>query len=207
MPRRIDYYFSLASPWSYLGHAEFIRIASENGAGVNYKPVALGKVFPETGGLPLAKRHPARQAYRLVELQRWREKRKIGLKLAPKFWPFDQTLADQLIIALAASGAAVESFLPYAFAAVFDHERNLADETVLSALLGEAKLDAAALLARAKSEATKNEYTRFGEEAIAAGVFGAPSYVLDGEIFWGQDRLSLLEEALKSGRAPYLSAV
>ena len=155
MPRRIDYYFSLASPWSYLGHAEFIRIASENGAGVNYKPVALGKVFPETGGLPLAKRHPARQAYRLVELQRWREKRKIGLKLAPKFWPFDQTLADQLIIALAASGAAVESFLPYAFAAVFDHERNLADETVLSALLGEAKLDAAALLARAKARLRK----------------------------------------------------
>ena len=82
MPRIIDYYFSLVSPWAYIGHAPFMEIARRHGVEVNYKPVFLGRVFAETGGLPLAQRHPARQRYRIVELQRWRERRGLSFNIA-----------------------------------------------------------------------------------------------------------------------------
>jgi 2-hydroxychromene-2-carboxylate isomerase len=75
MARSIDYYFSLVSPWAYIGHVTFMDVTQSRGLTVNFKPISLASVFPETGGLPLAKRAPARQRYRILELQRWREKR------------------------------------------------------------------------------------------------------------------------------------
>ena len=104
MSRTIDYYFSLASPWAYIGHAPFMDIARRHGLDVNYKPVFLGRVFAETGGLPLTKRHPARQRYRIVNLQRWRDKRGLDFNLHPKHWPFDATLADRFVIAIEMAG-------------------------------------------------------------------------------------------------------
>src|SRR5438105_15729962 len=87
MPRSIDYWFTLASPWAFLGHQAFLDLAKAQNVTVRYKPVPLGEVFPHTGGLPLPKRHPARQRYRILELQRWREARGIALKIHPKHWP------------------------------------------------------------------------------------------------------------------------
>ena len=84
MPRTIDYYFSLHSPWTYLGHATFLDIAARHGCRIVYRPVPLRAVFDETGGLPLPKRHPVRQRYRLMDLQRWRERRGVKLVLQPK---------------------------------------------------------------------------------------------------------------------------
>jgi 2-hydroxychromene-2-carboxylate isomerase len=202
MPRPIDYYFSCISPWAYLGHADFMAVAQKHALTIAYKPLPLGRLFPETGGLPLSKRHPARQSYRFVELQRWREKRGLDLKLQPKFWPFDPTLADRLVIAMAAQNT-VENFLPQAFAAVFAGEQNLADEEVVATLLAKAGLDAKKLIAAAKSDATAAAYDANLAEGMACGVFGSPSYVLDGEIFWGQDRISNLDEALTSHRKAY----
>jgi 2-hydroxychromene-2-carboxylate isomerase len=72
-----------------------MAIAGEHGLAVNHKPVFLGRVFAETGGLPLPQRHPARQRYRLVELQRWRDKRGLSFRLQPRHWPFDVNLADR----------------------------------------------------------------------------------------------------------------
>ncbi|HEX2135940.1 MAG TPA: DsbA family protein, partial [Microvirga sp.] len=86
MPRPIDYYFSLVSPWAYIGHAPFMDIARRHGLAINYKPVSLGRVFTETGGLPLPQRHPVRQRYRLVELQRWRDRRRLSFNIHPKHW-------------------------------------------------------------------------------------------------------------------------
>ena len=77
MPRTIDYWFSLVSPWAFLGHQAFLDLAKQHGVTVTFKPVELSEVFPHTGGLPLPKRHPARQRYRILELQRWREARGI----------------------------------------------------------------------------------------------------------------------------------
>ena len=207
MSRRVDYYYSLVSPWSCLGHRDFIAVARKHGVDVRYRPVALSKVFPQSGGLPLAKRHALRQAYRLVELQRWRERRGIPLHLHPKFWPFDPGLADRIVIALAEQGQDIEAFLPRAFAGVFVEERDLADEAVLAGLLAEAGIAPGPVLDAAKSDACEALYAANAAAALEAGVFGAPSYVLDGEIFWGQDRIESLDMALTSARQPYRADV
>src|SRR4051794_41508251 len=116
MPRTIDYWFSLASPWAFLGHQAFLDLAKQHGVTVHYKPVSLGEVFPETGGLPLPKRHPARQKYRILELQRWREARGVALKISPKRWPFPATTANRTIVAGAPVRAHSGPYTPRAFA-------------------------------------------------------------------------------------------
>lgn len=203
MPRTVDYYFSVVSPWAYIGHGPFMDIAKRHGLAVNYKPVFLGEVFDKTGGLPLPKRHPTRQRYRMLELQRWRERRKMNFHLQPKHWPFDVKLADRLVIAIVNAGREPDAFLGCAFAAIWEAEQDLGDEAVLATLLRDASLDPTALFAAARGSATEVVYALNLENAIAAGVFGSPSYVVDGEVFWGQDRLDLLDAMLQSGRKPY----
>jgi 2-hydroxychromene-2-carboxylate isomerase len=205
MSRRIDYYFSLVSPWAYIGHRHLIDIAGRRDAKIAYKPVLLNDVFSETGGLPLARRHPARQAYRTVELQRWREKRKLAFHLWPKYWPYDADLANCMVLALVAAGADPAAFVQKAFEGIWEREENLADENVLAELLREAGFNPTNLFAGANSPAIRAAYEDNRLEAIKIGVFGAPSYVLDGEIFWGQDRLDLLADALESGRGPFMA--
>jgi 2-hydroxychromene-2-carboxylate isomerase len=203
MPRAIDYYFTIASPWAYLGHELFLATAARYGATVNYKPMPILDVFEATGSLPLPKRPPARQRYRFVEMQRWRDKRGLPLNLKPAHAPFDATLVNSTIIALAASGRDPGPFAYSAFRGSWAEEKNLADEAVIAALLTAAGFDAAATLAAARSAATAATLAANGRDAIAADVFGAPGYVIDGEVFWGQDRLELLDDALASGRGPY----
>ena len=207
MPRAVDYYFSLSSPWSYIGHAPFMDIVRRHGLAVNHKPVFLGRVFAETGGLPVNQRHPARQRYRLVDLQRWRDKRGLRFNLKPKHWPFDPTLADRFVIAIVIAGQDPDAFLHRAFPAVWEDERNLDDPLVLAELADQAGLDSTALMKTAQGTATEAFYALNLESAVAADVFGSPSYVLDGEVFWGQDRLDLLADALASGREPYRANV
>ena len=207
MSRAIDYYFSLVSPWAYIGHAPFMEMARRHGLAVNYKPVFLGRVFAETGGLPLAQRHPARQRYRLVELQRWRDRRGLSFNIQPKFWPFDVTLADRFVVAIQAKHGDPDPFLRKAFAAVWEEERNLADPLVIAELAEQTGLDSAALMDMANGSTTEVLYALNLENAVDGGVFGSPAYVLAGEVFWGQDRLDLLDDALTSRRAPYTHEV
>jgi 2-hydroxychromene-2-carboxylate isomerase len=203
MPRHMDYYFSLVSPWAYIGHRLLMDIARRRDVEVAYRPVNLPKVFEDTGGLPLAKRHPARQRYRICELQRWREKRGLALRLHPKFWPFDAEPGDRFVIAACAAGFDPGRFLGDAFAAIWEHERNLGDPATLIEIGTKAGLPALALIEVARDDATAATYSRNVRDAIAADAFGSPCFVLDGEVFWGQDRLELLDDALASGRRPY----
>jgi 2-hydroxychromene-2-carboxylate isomerase len=205
MASNIDYYFSMASPWAYIGHVPFMEIVRRHDATVTFKPVSLGNVFSETGGLPFAKRHPARQRYRILELQRWREKRGLKFNLHPQFWPLNPELADRFVVAVIAAGHDPDPFLRRAFAAVWEGEKNLADEATLIGLADAVKLPGAMLLADAKREESKVKYAQNIKEAIAIEVIGSPGYVLDGEVFWGQDRLDLLADALQCGRKPYRS--
>ncbi|GLS18422.1 2-hydroxychromene-2-carboxylate isomerase [Labrys miyagiensis] len=178
-------------------------MAQRHGLGVRVKPVLLGNVFAETGGPVLAKRHPARQRYRLVELQRWRDNLGLSFHLRSRHWPFDPALADRLIIAIERSGGDALGFFARASSAFWEKQENLADEATLQRLADEEGLDGSALLAQAQSEATAETYRQNLQDAVTADVFGSPAYVLDGEVFWGQDRLGLLEEALISGRPPF----
>ena len=198
MPHTIDYYFAPQSPYAYLGHARFEAIARAAGATVRVLPVDLGgKVFPVSGGLPLAKRAPQRLAYRLLELKRFSEWLDVELNPQPKYFPVSGDDAAKLIIAVdMKDGAAAAMKLTGAvMRAVWAAERNIADETVLVALLAEQGLSAARL-EEAHSQAVHERYEADSQLAIDAGVFGAPSYVIDGEIFWGQDRLDFVQRRL-----------
>ncbi len=203
MPRIIDYYFSLHSPWTYLGHATFLDIAARQDCAIVYRPVPLRAVFDETGGLPLPKRHPVRQRYRVMDLQRWRERRGVKLVLQPKHFPFDPSLADRFLIAIVQAGGDPGLFMGEIMAGVWSRDEDMTQPEAVARVARACGFDAQSLALAAQSEAVIGTYEGTIAAAVAAGVFGAPSYVLDGEVFWGQDRLELLDSALASGRAPF----
>lgn len=207
MARQIDYYFSLVSPWAYIGHDLFMGVARKHGVSVNHKPVVLGELFAETGGLPLGKRHPVRQRYRMLELQRWREKRGLNFHLKPDNWPYNARIADGVVLALLANGQDPDAFMRLAYAASWEKQLNVGDAAVVAKLADEAGLPGAKLVEQSASDAIGKLYERNREDAIAADVFGSPAYVLDGEVFWGQDRIELLADALASKRTAYKHAV
>ena len=198
MGRTVDYYFAPQSPWAYLGHQRLADIARRTGAGIRVMPMDLGgKVFPISGGLPLGQRAPQRQAYRLVELQRFSEQLGAPLHLKPRYFPVGGDDAARLIIAadLAAGAEAAMRVAGAVLSACWAQERNIADEKVLAELLTEQDLPAT-VLDKSHSQAVQERYDAYTQAAIDAGVFGAPSYVIDGELFWGQDRLDFVERAL-----------
>ncbi|HEY8332515.1 MAG TPA: 2-hydroxychromene-2-carboxylate isomerase [Tardiphaga sp.] len=207
MSREIDYYFSLPSPWAYIGHKLFRDLVTTYDLKVNHKPVFLGELFAETGGLPLGKRHPVRQRYRMLELQRWRAKRGLDFHLQPKHWPFDARLPDGVVVAAIEAGFDPDALLRRAFPAVWEEQLDLSDPAVLTKLADESGLPGLQLVERAGSDAIGAIYEQNRQDALAADVFGSPAYVLGGEVFWGQDRIELLADALKSGRAPYRAEV
>lgn len=193
----IDYFFSPQSPWTYLGHRRFADIARAAGATVRLRPMDLGKVFPVSGGLPMPKRAPQRQAYRLVELKRFAEHLQMPLELKPKYFPVAGDAAARLIVATdrQAGADAAMAITEALLRAVWVEQRDIADEATLAALLREGSLPAE-LLAASQSPDVQQRYDAHTQAAIDAGVFGAPSYVVDGEIFWGQDRLDFLQRRL-----------
>jgi 2-hydroxychromene-2-carboxylate isomerase len=199
VPVTVDYYMTLNSPWTYLGSALFAEIATRNGVTVNIKPCKFGRIFAQTGGLPLPKRSPQRRAYRMMELKRWREVRGIPVTLEPKHFPCDDTVATRLVIAAKLQDKDAHKLSLELARALWEREETLADPAPVSAAAKRAGLDAAELRAGGPSDDELDAlHEQFTMEALAAGVFGAPSFVLpSGEIFWGQDRLELLERALK----------
>lgn len=199
MSRTVDYYFAPQSPWTYLGHARFAAIAAAAGATVRVRPVDLGSVFPISGGLPLGKRAPQRQAYRLVELARFSQHLGLPMHVKPKFFPVAGDDAARLIIAVDQHDGvdAAMRMCAAVFAAVWVDQRNIGDPAVLEALVAECGLPAQRA-DQSLSQAVQELYESYTQQAIDAQVFGAPSYVIDGEIFWGQDRLDFVERALRS---------
>jgi 2-hydroxychromene-2-carboxylate isomerase len=195
--KSVDYYFTAMSPWAYFGHDRFVAIAARHGAAIALKPIDYAKVFPVSGGLPLAKRAPQRQAYRLVELARWRDHLGIPLNLQPKFGAASGDLAATWILAAAERGVAPALALAGAIMrSRWVEDRDIADSITLAAIAGASGQDAAALAARAGSSEIAARYDALTQEAIDRQVFGAPTYVYRDELFWGQDRLDFLDRKL-----------
>jgi len=199
MPLKIDYYFAPQSPWTYLGHQRLADIARTAGATVTLLPIDLGKVFPVSGGLPLPQRAPQRQAYRLLELKRFSEWLKLPLNLHPKYFPVSGDAAARLVhaadvqhgtdAAMRLAGATLK--------AVWADELNINDSPTLLNLVQRCGLPAEVMDA-AQAPAVQARYDAATQQAIDAGVFGAPSFVIDGELFWGQDRLDFVERKLQT---------
>jgi 2-hydroxychromene-2-carboxylate isomerase len=185
----IDYYFSTISPFAYLAGTRLEKIAAQQGADITYKPFDIMQVFARTGGTAPADRHPSRMEYRAQELTRQAKKLGLALNLKPAFWPCNAAPAAYAIIAAQAKGGGDLGGLVHGLMrACWAEERDISsDEVVRDCLVAhgfDAGLADSGLLMGAET------YGRNLEEAVAAGVFGSPFYVVEGgQRFWGQDRL------------------
>ena len=194
--KTIRYWFAPQSPWTYFGHERLCEMAGRHGAAIEPRPVDFNRVFAASGGLPLPQRAKQRQAYRLVELQRWSTHLGIPLNVHPKHFPVAGDEASLLILT-AAQQHGDEAAIRLAGAlmrAVWAEERDIADAATLQAIAGECGFDGAALAGA--RETARPLYEQYTQQAIDAGVFGAPWYEFRGEPFWGQDRLDFLDRAL-----------
>lgn len=198
MAKHVDYYVSLNSPWTYLGSMRFDAMAKKYGAHVSIWPVDFGSVFAVSGGLPLPKRAPQRQAYRMMELKRWRDHLGVPLTLEPKFFPANEVLASKCVIALREFGRMPDAIkLAHAvLRALWAEEKDTGDPTTLRAIIAGCGLDADLVMKSAEAPGMAEKRESYTKYAIDQGVFGAPSYVIDREIFWGQDRLDFVERKL-----------
>jgi len=199
---RLSYYFTMASPWTWLGHDEAMALCRQHGVAVDILPVDLAEVFSISGGLPLPQRAPQRRAYRLVELQRWRARRGADLNLHPKHFPAPADKANCMAVAAVMGGLDAAALARALMRGVWAEDRNIGDDGDLRAIADAAGFDGAALLAEAGDAAVQDRYRAQTEQAKAAGVFGAPTYVWRGEPFWGQDRLDFLARALAGETEP-----
>jgi 2-hydroxychromene-2-carboxylate isomerase len=197
MPKVCEYFFAPHSPWAYLGHARLAALVRQYGVQVEIKPCDLGKVFSISGGLPLPKRAPQRQAYRLIELKRWSEFLGLPLNLQPKFFPVPPDLAAKFIIAaqLAHGTNTALDLTGAVMKALWAEDKNISDADTLAGIAAAFELDGRALVKSAETASVQTEYDRFTDQAMAGNVFGSPWYVVDGEPYWGQDRLDFVERA------------
>jgi carboxymethylenebutenolidase len=194
----IDYYCSLNSPWAYLGSARIEALAARHNATLAIFPVDFSLIFPASGGLPLPKRSPQRQAYRLQELRRWRDHLGVPLQLQPKCFPMNEPVVAHAVIALReAQGQAPAIALAHRIMrSIWAEDRDPADPATFAELARDVGLDGAALLEAGADPRWAERRKADSEAALARGVFGAPSYVIGEEIFWGQDRLDFVERHL-----------
>ena len=199
MSKVCEYYFAPQSPWCYLGHQRLLELAKKYAVKIDVKPVDLGKVLSVSGGLPLAKRSPQRQAYRLVELQRWSDALQLPMHLQPTFFPVGGDAAALMIIAaqLAHGSDAALTLTGAIMRAVWAEQKNIVDADTLAGIAFNCELDGKALLKSSETASAQAEYDRFTNEMIAANGFGVPWFAYQGESYWGQDRLDFLEKAFQ----------
>lgn len=191
----IDYYLFPLSPFSYLAGLGLEETAARHGAGIRYKPFDLMRVFKETGTPPVKDRHPSRQKYRLADIARIAEMNGMPVNLQPRHWPTNPVPGAAAVINAQAAGGGETGRLVHALLrAVWAEDRDIAEDAVIRDCLAATGFDPA--LADKGMLAAVETYERNTDEALARGVFGAPSYLLDDEVFWGQDRLPHLDAAL-----------
>lgn len=198
----VEYFFSFISLWSYIGSLVFQDIVRRHDVVVDFKPVDLMAVFAAAGGKPVRQRPVPRQAYRIVEMQRWKAIRGIPLVTWPKFYPANPSLGHRMLLAALREGREVTAFAHAGLKAVWADELDVADSDTLVRLADSSGLDGRSLLAQAGNPDLVAREADLTREAIERQVFGAPFYVYRGEPFWGQDRLDHLEQAIVSGRPP-----
>ncbi len=201
MPLHIDYYASLNSPWTHLGAARIEALAIAHAATLRIYPVDFGEIFAGSGGLPLPRRSPQRQAYRLQELARWRDRLGIPINVQPKHFPSAEMPAAACVIGLrqtVGDGPAIK-LAHRVLKAVWQEEKNTGDLDTLAGLIRDIGLNADAVLKLGADPQWSAMREADTKAALARGVFGAPSYVIGDDIFWGQDRLEFVERRLARG--------
>lgn len=193
----VEYFMSPGSPWSFMGHQRFIEIVNKFNVNVNMYPVNYGEIFPLSGGVPVSKRPIQRQKIRLQELKRWGDFLKINLNLEPKYFPSKSLLPSLIIIASKRKNInQAFNLANNIMNALWVEDLDIDNEDVLINILKKMELNVEDILKCAKSEECTNIMKSSTKFAIEKGVFGAPTYIINDQIYWGQDRLDFVERHL-----------
>ena len=204
----LDCYYSLSSPWAYFGGPQLQDIVRRHHLRLTLKPYDFQAVVPQTGGIPLKSRPEPRRSYHALELSRWREHLGMPLNLEPKHYPKAapkdpdwNKYAGWMVIAAQLQGLDAQTLSHALLRALWAEERDTSKAAVRIAVAEENGYDGASLQALEQTAETQATYRANSAEAVEKGVFGAPTFILDGERFWGQDRLAFLDRALERLRA------
>ena len=193
--KQISYYFSVLSPFSYLAGNRLEKMAKANNASIIYKPMDIMTLFKHTGGLPPKDRHKSRQAYRIMDLERVRIVNKLPLNLKPKFWPANPVPASCAIISATKDEGNIGDLVHSILACCWAEDKDIAEPKIVQECLFRAGFNNIDMKKNQKQ--SEDIFHANTQSAIQSNVFGAPTYVIDDQIFWGQDRLGHLEAYLK----------
>lgn len=188
----IEYYYAPISGFAYLGEQRLVEIAARGGAEVTFYPVDIAAVFAAAGTVPPFKQSEARLAYRFMDLKRQAERLGLAINPKPKFWPVPAALPGKVILSAKPLGIDPHLVSFALFEAIYAKELDLSDPETVASLIQGLPIDGDALLQEAATQAAQERFEAATEAAIAQGVFGSPTYILDGEMFFGQDRLDML---------------
>lgn len=199
MPAPIEFWFDFSSPYSYLASEKIEELAARHGRTVAFKPTLLGVIFRTTGGVPLTELVPPKASYFALDFER--SARYAGVPFRhPSVFPIASVNAARAFLWLQQRDEALAvRFLHAAFRAYFAQDRNLAEPEALGTVATEVGVDPVQLARGVQEPATKDRLKALVDESIARGVFGAPTIFVDGEMFWGHDRLPQVERWLASG--------
>lgn len=193
----IEFYFDLGSPAAYLAHARLHRVASATGAGIIWRPVLLGGLFKATGNTsPLAV--PAKREHFLRDMERWAQRYSLPLRF-PEHFPIDSLRLMRTALVAREEGV-LEPFVRAAFVRLWAEGLDLGDPREIEATAAASGLDPTGLQRRVEAPEAKAALRAETEAAAARGVFGVPTFVVAGELFFGQDRLDFAAEALVQQR-------
>lgn len=197
MTKNIDYFYAPISGYAYLGERKLVEIAKRHAATINFKPIDIASVFAKSETTAPFKQSQIRINYRLNDLKRIAEKLNLPINAKPKFWPVPVELAATTIYAAASLGIDPHKVSFAILSAIYSQEKNISESSTVESILSELDLDPHEIMKTRSSCHILHQYESATEEAIQLGVFGSPSYVFNNEVFFGQDRLDLLEDALK----------
>ena len=194
MGKHVEFYFDFGSPYSYLAYKALPAIAAAHGAQIVWRPMLLGGVFKATGNHSPAE-VPAKRRWMHQDMQRWATRYGAPFRFSPHF-PINTLVLMRGAVGMQMRGPDLHKYMEAIFHAMWAEPRNLGEPAELAAVLHQAGLDANAFLALVNDAAVKEQLKKHTEEAVARGVFGAPTFFVGEDMFWGQDRLDFVAAAL-----------
>ena len=198
MARPIEFFLALTSPWTYLATPRVRALATEYNLELRFRPFDIFSVFQRNGIKAVGDRPAAVQQNRLNELRRWSAHLGMDLNLRPKHFPVDPTMSGKMLIAALDGPGDAPEFAFRVMRACWAEERDISDEATLTAVAGGCGFDGEALLAAVKGGGAEETLAQNTEDAITANVFGAPTFLFEGELYWGQDRIEFLRRAAEA---------
>jgi 2-hydroxychromene-2-carboxylate isomerase len=196
MPKTIEFFFDFSSPNAYFAAMQLPALAERHAAHIVYKPFLLGGLFKALDvNMTPGMTSPAKSANSLEDMQRWSAKYGIPFRFPTRF-PMNTVAALRTVLALSADERDVRPFVEATYRAYWVDDRDISDAEVLRSILGQLGLDGAALLGRTQDPAIKQALKDATAEAQQRGLFGAPTFIVGGELYFGKDRLDFVEDAL-----------